>query len=131
MNLETVSKGLRKETGGIGNQSKNHLDHSIIKIDLNTRLVLETWGKLFSVILLWKITSLRHCDRLAKSDIRSKFYRIFICADPITEIKGATVLCYFAIQTHRKFRSNRLDRVIMDDKRKICFLNDMSVWTDV
>ena len=49
-----TSHRVQKDTGGIGYQKKN-IDHSIVKIDLNKRL-LKTWWNLLSLSLRWMNT---------------------------------------------------------------------------
>ena len=38
--------------------------------------------------------------------------------EPVKEAKGATILWDFAIQADRKIKSNRLDLMVKDNKRK-------------
>ena len=44
---------------------------------------------------------------------------------------GATILRNFAILIKRGIKSNRRDIVVNDYKRKVCFLIDMAVPTDI
>ena len=48
----------------------------------------------------------------------------------IAEAKSVALFWDFAIQTDRKIKNNRLDKVVKDYKRKTCLLIDMVVSTD-
>ena len=48
-------------------------------------------------------------------------------SEPITEVKGVTILWGFDVQTDRKINSYRPDIMVKDYKRKTCNLIDMPV----
>ena len=65
------------------------------------------------------------------------YYRILDCEkwykqqpETITEVKGASILWDFPIETDRKLKRNRPGLVVKDYKRKICLLIEISVPTD-
>ena len=95
------------------------------------RRVLETWGKLMWLKLLWKIFSYWWCEKLARS---KTIIIIIIIIIIITVLENDThkLLWDFNIQTDHLISARRPDLIIINKKKekKICKIVDFAVPAD-